>query len=213
MSCWRVLEGTVLGRGSVKSELSQSKAGAGAPGAVEEEEEVEVEVGAVEGTTCSACPSTARMSWGTRHQTQRGNGEPLQEVRGLIDMWAGEAQQKAITANFLIPSPPQFSHPHSIYSSSTLPYSALPNSPVPAPHAGANFRASSLDPSIQLEASLHPCLAWEHLSWMCSTERSNPPLGHVKGVLEGRKGGALGKVEGGSRLAQSTMLFNHAKVP
>lgn len=109
-----------------------------------------------------------------------------------------------------------------LHHSPTLTLSTLlPRShtqPFPAPlflrlNAGANFRASSLDPSIQLEASLQPCLAQEHLSWMCSTERSNPPLGHIKGVLEGREGGALGKVEGGSRLAQSSMLFNHAKVP
>lgn len=73
-------------------------------------------------------------------------------------------------------------------SSSTLPsLNPAPSLPVPAPHAGGNFRASCLDPSIQLEM---PCIAAEHLPWMCSTECSNAPPGHVKGVLEEREGAA-----------------------
>lgn len=61
-----------------------------------------------------------------------------------------------LSAPFLsavIPFPPEDSHPH-------LPPLPCPTPhpvgyPVLAPHAGANFRASSLDPSIQLELSLH----------------------------------------------------------
>lgn len=52
---------------------------------------------------------------------------------------------------------------------------------------------------------------------MCSTERSNAPPGHEKDVLEGREGGALGKVGvvvgEEYRLAQSSVLFKHTKVP
>lgn len=65
-----------------------------------------------------------------------------------------------LSAPFLsavIPFPPEDSHPH-------LPPIALPHPhplyPFLAPHAGANFRASSRDSSsIQLELSLHPCQA------------------------------------------------------
>lgn len=46
---------------------------------------------------------------------------------------------------------------------------------------------------------------------MCSTERSNAPPGHVKGVLEGREGGALVGVGVGAGWHKD-MLFNH-KVP
>ncbi|KAI4819963.1 hypothetical protein KUCAC02_027963, partial [Chaenocephalus aceratus] len=76
-----------------------------------------------------------------------------------------------------------------------IPPSSLPPLPCSCTPCWANFRASSLDPRIQMEVFLHPCLAEEHLSWMCSTEHSNTPSGHVKGVLEGREGGALRKAD------------------
>ena len=114
-----------------------------------------------------------------------------------------------------IPSPPQVSHPHSIFPSSTLPPTALPRSPALTPHAGANFKASSLDPSIQLEVSLLPVLAREPLSWMCAPQSAPTLLWGLRRCAGGKGRWSIGKkvVRGGGRLARSSVLFNHAKVP
>ncbi|KAI9521832.1 hypothetical protein NQZ68_003987 [Dissostichus eleginoides] len=103
---------------------------------------------------------------------------PVREVRQLY--------------NRTLPICPLLSH-----TERQIPPSSLPPLPCSCTPCWANFRASSLDPRIQMEVFLHPCLAEEHLSWMCSTERSKTPSGHVKGVLEGREGGALRKSKRG----------------
>ena len=103
--------------------------------------------------------------------------------------------QRSVSVDVLLspPSPPLSVSQHSF--SANLTHSPLvdtsspspaPTPPVLAPLAGANHKASSLEPYFELEM---PCLAEEHLSWICSIERSSTPSGYVKGVLEDREGG------------------------
>lgn len=81
-------------------------------------------------------------------------GECAEERLGRCVLSPPSLRSPHLPLPLSIPSPPQVSDPH--FSSQLFLHefpslNPAPSPPVVAPHAGANFRASSLDPSIQLE--------------------------------------------------------------
>lgn len=126
--------------------------------------------------------------------------------------------QRGVSVDVLPPrSSPSSASQHSLSSTNLPPSFSLllfhtpylpqlcPLSPVSAPHAEANFRASSLDSSIQLEVSFHPCSGaslMDVLQW--APQRSS---GARKRCAGGEGRWYIGEGGGKSRLVQSSILL------